>query len=221
MGDAAIRHPLLDDLGVAHGFGTRTSAAPEGLVRPRQVHGTAVAHSTLSRDAQDEEADAIVTRVPARAVGILTADCVPILLCAEDGRGVAAIHAGWRGLAAGVIEEGVAALRSKAGAAGRLFAVVGPHVGPCCYEVDAPVLDAMTQRFMRHEIETASTETRKGHARIDLGRLSRDALMRSGVAPSDCAQIARACTACDADRFHSYRRGGAAAGRLVHFIISR
>ncbi len=221
MGDAVLRHRLLDDLGVAHGFGTRSSVAPEGLVRPRQVHGTAVVRSTSSQDAHDRQADAIVTSVSGQAVGIVTADCVPLLLCGEDGRGVGAIHAGWRGLAAGVIEEGVAALRDEVGATTRLFAVVGPHIGPCCYEVDTPVLDAMTQRFMRHEIEASCVETRKGHARIDLGRLSMNALVRSGVAPPDCRQLEDACTACDPDRFHSYRRDGLAAGRLVHFIISR
>jgi len=221
MPGEGLRHPLLDALGIEHAFGTRGAWLPSDLVRPQQVHGMQVVLSTGDETGHDAQGDAIATAVAGRAIGIATADCVPILVATETGRAVAAIHAGWRGLAAGVIEAGVEALRSLAGSSQRLVAAVGPHIGLCCYEVDRPVLDAMTQRFTREEVAAACVETRQGHARIDLGQLSALALERSGIGAAERGQLEGACTACDAVRFDSYRRDGAAAGRLVHFVISR
>src|SRR5262245_7368384 len=129
-----IEHPLLRACGVRHGFGTRGDEPPAGLLRPRQVHGAAVAR------AQDcpggVEADAVVAATAGPPIGVVTADCVPILAASADGRAVAAIHAGWRGLAAGVIGAGIDALRRAAPRAA-LRAVIGPHIGLCCYEIDA------------------------------------------------------------------------------------
>ncbi len=221
MRSGYLRHSLLDDLAIEHGFGTRDSVVPGELVRPKQVHGAEVVRSTAQHAGDQREADAIATRVTDRSVGVLTADCVPILVAAHDGRGVAAIHAGWRGLAAGVVEAGVAALRELCEPEARLVAAIGPRIGVCCYEVDRPVLDAMTQRFTNAEIERACVETRPGHARVDLAALCQLALQHSGIAPADHAALDEACTACDAERFHSYRRDAEAAGRLAHFITSR
>ena len=93
MSPAPLRHPLLTRIGVEHGFGVRGSEAPPGLVRPRQVHGRAVAIARPGASAQPAEADAIATDAPGTAVGIVTADCVPILLAADSGSAVAAVHA--------------------------------------------------------------------------------------------------------------------------------
>ena len=139
--DDALRHELLP---VEHGFGVRGMPPPRDVVRPAQVHGIDVAR-VRDGGAEPAEADAIIAVRPGRCVGVVTADCVPLLVASEDGAAVAAIHAGWRGLAAGVIERGIAALREHTGRA--LFAVIGPHIGPCCYEVDAPVVDALRSRF--------------------------------------------------------------------------
>jgi copper oxidase (laccase) domain-containing protein len=132
---------------------------------------------------------------------------------------VAAIHAGWRGLAAGVIGAGVAALRAEAGAHARLVAVIGPHIGACCYEVDEPVLGALAPVF-GGRLAPQLAATRPGHARLDLGGLAREALLAAGVPADALGALPRACTRCDAERFHSHRRDGAAAGRLHHFIAA-
>ena len=151
-----LRHPLLVQAGVEHGFGTRASAAaaPPLLARARQVHGTGVAIADATGAVDPEVADVVVCGEPRVAAAIVTADCVPILACTDDGRWVAAIHAGWRGLAEGVIEAGLLALRSKALQRAappsdpcRVRAVVGPHIGACCYEVDAAVLEPLRARF--------------------------------------------------------------------------
>lgn len=222
---APLEHPLLAALGVRHGFGVRAARYPEALRRPRQVHGVAVATGVACAGEQVPEADAVVTSEPALPIAVATADCVPVLLAAAGGRTVAAIHAGWRGLARGVIEAGVAAAcdeqpaTARAIAAAAIVAVVGPHIGPCCYEVDAPVLDAMADRFTP-QLADATEPTRPGHARLDLGKLAHAALLASGLREERIGRVA-GCTACEPERFHSYRRDGARAGRLLHFIAAR
>lgn len=210
-----LRSALLVEHGIAHGFGTRDAVAPEQLVRPTQVHGCVVAHVEGARSVP-AEADAIVAE-SAQPVGVVTADCVPILVASEDGRGAVAIHGGWRGLAAGVVEAGVAALRARVGEA-PLLAAIGPHVGPCCYEVDEPVLAALERNDP--ELRPLSTRaSRPGHVWLDLQVPSRRALARAGVTRIDVEPAE--CTACGAERFYSVRRDGADTGRLVHWVQPR
>lgn len=133
--------------------------------------------------------------VAATGVGVtvLAADCIPVVLGAPGA--VAAIHAGWRGLAAGVLEQGVAAL-SEVGGAGEIVAVVGPCAGGCCYEVGEEV--------------HASFRDEHRHGRlIDLRAIAHDRLLAAGVGE---VRDVEACTICD-ERFFSYRREGARAGR--------
>lgn len=206
-----LHDPVLAARGLAHGFGTRASPEP-ALCRPRQVHGALAVFSDGA--AELGEADAVLTDTPGVRVGVTTADCVPILVAA--GSAVGAIHAGWRGLASGVIENALAALAARAHG-GRVAAAIGPCIGGCCYEVDAPVLEPLRARYGA-ALDAASVPTRAGHARLDLGALVETALARAGVAAVALGVAARLCTRCDAARFHSFRRDGAAAGRLVHWI---
>ena len=212
-----ISHPLLSAAGVAHGFGTRQASEVQGLVRPRQVHGVAVARVGPGGELDLEEADAVLSRGPGPAVGIVTADCVPILAALGSGRAVVAIHAGWRGLAAGVVAAGIAALRAQGQSEERVVAAVGPRIGRCCYEVDAPVMDPLRARF-GSAVGAASEASRAGHWRLDLGQLVATDLRRSGVEPENLGVLHDVCTACGTDRFESFRRDGAAAGRLLHYI---
>ena len=185
-------------------------------MRPRQVHGRQVARIAVEGD-EPGEADAVVTGAPGVAVGIATADCVPILLAADAGRVVAAVHAGWRGLALGVVAAGLEALREEAGRETAIVGAIGPHIGPCCYEVDDPVTSALRERF-GPSVDGALRAGRPGHAQLDLARLVTRELEHGGMEPAALGRLADACTACDAARYHSYRRDGARAGRLVHWI---
>ncbi len=124
---------------------------------------------------------------------MLAADCLPIALCSE--RAVAAVHAGWRGLAAGVVEEGVRALR-ELDASTPAVAVLGPCAGACCYEVGP-------------EVHAAFARAEPGRARIDLRAIAHERLRGAGV--TEILDLA-ACTICD-ERFFSHRREGARAGR--------
>jgi YfiH family protein len=216
----ALRHPLLDAARVEHGFGVRGLAPPPGLRRPQQVHGARVVLAADCAGAQAPSADAVVSALPGVPVGVVTADCVPILVATEAGDAVAAIHAGWRGLACGVIAAAIEALRAEAGGAQGLVAAIGPHIGACCYEVDEPVLEALAPAF-GGELGAALRPARPGHAWLDLGLLARTALLRAGLSPGALGLLPRACTRCDSVRFHSYRREGAAAGRLHHYIAAR
>jgi YfiH family protein len=215
----SLRHPLLDAIGVEHGFGLRDAVEPIGLLRPKQVHGREVVSAAACRVEPAPSADAVVSHEPGVKIGVATADCVPILCASASGEWVAAIHAGWRGLAQGVVASSLDALR-RLDADAVWTAAIGPHIGVCCYEVDEPVLDAL-----RHElgdaVDRSSVATRPGHRRVDLGALTAHALEASGVTHTRIGRLPSCCTRCDAQRFHSYRRDGAHAGRLLHHIAAR
>ena len=212
-----LRHALLDDCSVAHGFGERGDHPPVGLLRPRQVHGARVVTGSACRTATPPEADAVVSDATTGPIAVVTADCVPILMATRSGGAVAAVHAGWRGLAAGVVEAGVDALRRVRDEP--IVAVVGPHIGPCCYEVDTPVFEALGIRH-GERLHDAVRPTRPGHADLDLGLLALSALAAAGIGLERLGRVEPCCTRCHASRFHSYRRDGPRAGRLVHRIAA-
>jgi len=213
-----LTHPLLDACGVEHGFGLRDSTLPPDLLRPRQVHGSDVASVIADRRLEPEEADAVVSKRPGVGVAIVTADCVPVLAATSCGSAVAAIHAGWRGLAAGVVERGLLRLR-EAAPGQAISAVIGPRIGPCCYEVDAPVLTALDNRFGAG-LAPAIAPARAGHQWLDLARLVEIDLRSAGVLPERSAVLPHACTSCNPALYHSHRRDGGQAGRMVHHIAA-
>ena len=170
-------------------------------VRGRQVHGDAVIELNGSADGVpnhlDVEADCLVTAAPGVAPTVITADCLPIVIAAP--RAVAAVHAGWRGLDAGVIAKAVARLRELSG--GVLNAAIGPGAGACCYEVG----DDLHRRFKAH-----CQDFRHGR-NLDLKAIARVQLMEAGVARIHDAGI---CTICaDPGLAFSYRREGPETGR--------
>ncbi len=214
-----LRHHLLSDVGVDHGFGLRGLVEPPGVRCPRQVHGVAVATAQQCALEPPPDADAVVSEQIGVRIAVVTADCVPILLAGESGSAVAAVHAGWRGIARGVIGAGVSALRMRVARPERITAVIGPHIGPCCYEVDEPVVGALAGRFP-NVLPDASRKTRPGHVLLDLGLLADAALAAEGIEPGQIGSLPAVCTACNPERFHSYRRDGAQAGRQIHFIAA-
>lgn len=205
-----LRSRLLDELGIEHGFGTRASfdATPKDVVYGKQVHGTALLRVPAAPG--PHEADALWTDAPGRAVGVYTADCVPILIAHESGRFVAAVHAGWRGSAARMAALAVRGLVAATGARpSELRAAIGPHIGPCCYEVDAPVIRAIP------ELSVFRPAARPEHALLDLFALNRLQLVGAGV-PAAAIERVGGCTGCDTVRYASYRREKSSA-RMLHF----
>jgi len=173
------------------------------LARGHQVHGSVVRHVTVEADDAGDAGEADGQATALRGVGamVLTADCLPVALgIGSHPPAVAMLHAGWRGLAAGVLGEGVLALREVAGGEDEIVAVIGPGAGFCCYEVGPEVHAAFTGP---HGV--ASPPARN----IDLKAIARERLQAAGVAE---VQDVAVCTICD-ERFFSYRREGAHAGR--------
>jgi YfiH family protein len=161
----------------------------------RQVHGVAVA----IEPADDEpEADAAVTRTPGMVLAILTADCLPVVLAARDGSEVAVAHAGWRGLAGGVLEATLAAMTTPPA---DVMAWLGPAAGPDAYEIGREVFDAFVPGDPR--AESAFAATRPGHWRVDLYALARQRLLAAGL---DSVRGGGLCTISDKGRFFSHRR---------------
>lgn len=181
-------------------------AAPVWL---RQVHGTGVVELPLSATAEAPCADAAFTRHAGVVCAVLTADCLPVLLCDRGGSVVAAAHAGWRGLLAGVLESTVAAMRCPAG---QLLAYLGPAIGPRAFEVGAEVRAAFVGQ--RAEADEAFQALHSGKWLADLYLLARRRLSDAGV---DAVFGGGYCTFRDPDRFFSYRRDPA-AGRMASLI---
>lgn len=213
-GDGYLRHPALP---VDHGFGTRGAREPERWLRPLQVHGNAVATVVSSEDGALGEADAVVSTALGRVVGVVTADCVPIFV-AQPGA-VAAIHAGWRGLANGVIASALATMDRVAGPSAHRVAVVGPHICARHYEVDAPVRDAL-RPHCGAALDAALLATRAGHWYLDLLALTRAALRGGGLGAHQILALNGGCTYGDPRRFASLRRDGPGGERLYHWIAA-
>lgn len=176
----------------------------------RQVHGTRVLDDADWAEAGAEpEADAAITRKPGVLLAVRTADCLPILLAADDGSAIAAVHAGWRGLAAGIVETAVDRLDIDPA---RLVAWIGPAAGPAAYEVDAMVREAFVSRDA--EAATAFRDSRPGHWWCDLPALARRRLAALGI---ERVSGGDRCTISEADTFYSWRRS-ADAGRMATLV---
>ncbi len=212
MSDGFLRHAAL---GVDHGFGTRGAPEPPACLRPRQVHGNAVVTVDATTRSALGDADAVVSTTAGHVLGVVTADCVPILV-AQPGA-AAAIHAGWRGLACGVIGAALEALDRAAGPSPQRVAVVGPHICAQHYEVDTPVRGALAPEF-GSALDAALAPTQPGHWTLDLGALAHTALRRGGLEPERVVTLSDSCTFADPRRFASRRRDGPGGDRLVHWI---
>ncbi len=171
------------------------------------MHGTRCIDA--ARAASGAEADAAFTRSPGVVCAVLTADCLPLLLCDAAGTVVAAAHAGWRGLAAGVIEATVAAMEVPGE---RLLAWLGPAIGPQQFEVGGEVRDT----FCAHDPQAARAFVARPNGKwlCDIYLLARQRLAGLGICRIGSADF---CTVRDAQQFFSYRRDGA-TGRMASLI---
>jgi len=169
-----------------------------------QVHGTDIREVTdgpssgrfLQPGAEPfPKSDGLVTSSRGRALTLLTADCLPVAIAAADGSRLALLHAGWRGIEAGVIEAGMAAVGGEA------VAAIGPGAGPCCYAVGEDVAGPLTRRFGKDVVRDG---------RADLWLCAERALRTSGV---EQVAVAGECTICTEDRYFSHRRDHGVTGR--------
>lgn len=199
-----LTSPLLESVPwIEHGFGTRYAPlSQDGMASLRQIH------SSLSLVADRPEGcvgegDALLTAEPGVTVSVRTADCFPVLLVDLHHHAVAAVHAGWRGTAEGVVVETLRRMRAEFGTkAVDISAAVGPGIGACCYQVGQEV----AWRFSL------------AHAgRVDLAAENLRQLTTEGV-PRESISLAGVCTFCDPARFYSWRRDREGAGRMISYI---
>lgn len=226
--------------GAEHFFGTRLSAVPvtpgrasaheaglQGhratvILSVKQVHGTdalVVDRPVEAGESFEGGWDALVTDQPGLMVTVRTADCVPVLLHDPKRRVVAAIHAGWRGAVAGIVPKTVALLVSRFGATVKdLRMAIGPSAGPCCYEVDEPVLTRLRDVFSEWPSVVSPVDTQKAH--LDLRAFVRRQAMAEGLDAERVATV-DACTICRPEVFYSYRREGVVKATMVSGIALR
>lgn len=176
----------------------------------RQVHAATVAH-VREGDVGRADAvpipgtDALVCDIPGVLCGVLAADCAPVLLAAPDGYAV--VHVGWRGLVSGVVDEAMGVLLGVCGRdASEVTALIGPHIGPCCFEVGEEVAEGLAVIAG----DAVSRGRRRPH--VDLGRVIEVRLAASGVLD---VVAPFGCTRCERGRWYSHRRGDSARHALV------
>jgi polyphenol oxidase len=202
---------------LARSFGTSV----DKLITVTQVHGTDLLlldqPNAEYSHFQKLECDGIITDQSDIMIGVCVADCVPVLLLDPVRRVVAALHAGWKGTAGGIVRKGIESMVNLFdGKPGDILAAIGPAIGPCCYEVDEPVAEA----FRREGFDFESIAAREGAAkwRLDLTEANRLQLLRAGIEERNL-HISKHCVSCAKDLFFSYRRDGGETGRQMGFIM--
>lgn len=223
--------PLRAIPGLSHAFTLRGSDPHAVLDRDfgpsfplrtlNQVHGAEVIRIAADAPPFDPrcppEGDALVSDRAGLALGVWVADCLPILICDPRTRALAAVHAGWRGTASGVLPETIRALRESYGVrASDVRIAIGPAIGPCCFEVGRDVVDALTTS----DPGAAAFVYRGASHRIDLREANRAQALTAGVS-SEHIHVTPLCTMCRPDLFESYRRSGGGAARMAGMIAWR
>lgn len=185
--------------GIEHGFGTRNTLdwPEEPVAMVKQIHSCDV----LAVDSEGiaGEGDALISRTPGLWIAVKSADCLPLLLVDVARRQVAAIHAGWRGVAGGIIARTIERLNSQAG---DLRVAIGPGIGACCFEVGPEV----AERFGKND-RTCVDLTQECVEQLQAAGLEREAI-----------SISAHCTRCNEADFHSFRRDKESAGRMYSAI---
>lgn len=218
-------------------FAASVGYAPAGLYETRQVHGAdvhVVASGSDPAIARQVGADALlapggVPRPDAAgpegaqalpiAVGVRTADCMPLLVADPVGGTVAAVHAGWRGVAGGIVAAAFRGLQEHGALPERLLVALFPHIRACCFEVGPEVVPQLVGD-LPEPVRVRALLPRSPRPHVDLSVVVTEQLLALGVRAEHIDDVA-GCTRCDAERFFSYRRDGSASGRHVTAIVPR
>ncbi|MCI8916857.1 MAG: peptidoglycan editing factor PgeF [Oscillospiraceae bacterium] len=193
------------------------------LAMTNQIHGGAVRTVTtadLKADPYDKvtyEADGLMTDLPGVALVIYSADCIPILFYDPERRVIAAVHAGWRGTAAGIATAAVARMKDVYGCRPEnILAAIGPGIGPDCFETHEDVPNAMTAALSTAVLQHIKIKE-NGKFSVDLKGVNAMRLEQAGLDPAHIA-VSQVCTACDQERFWSHRRQGTSRGSMAAAI---
>ena len=199
---------------IARAFGI----SPDRLVTVNQVHGEAIAlvNNRNYQDMRSVQADAVITDLPGTAIGVETADCVPLLLFDPITPAVGAVHAGWRSTVQKIVQKSVQKMQNAFGSdPARMIAAIGPAIGPECYEVDEPVMGPIRRNFpFWQKIAIPRGNDKWG---LDLAQLNRMELVEAGLAEQNIHSLGM-CTSCRKDLFYSFRAEGR-TGRMLSAIM--
>lgn len=195
------------------------------MVAGQQVHGKKVSiveESGRGRGAEGDgdafpEADALVTGVPGILLSSYYADCVPVMILDPVKRAAGLVHAGWKGTAMRIASAAIEAMRDAFGTdPGRCLAAVAPSIGPCCYEVDRPLIDSFIDRGF--DPGPFLKATGRGGWRLDLRGANRATLLKAGVKAENIV-VADLCTSCSRELFFSYRGQSGRCGRMASLMV--
>jgi len=209
-----------------HAVAAAFGIVPDKLITVTQVHGDAVVlvddqgvvGGRINGNPRTVEADAIITSAPGVAIGVETADCVPVLLLDPEIPAVAAIHAGWRSSVRKIVDRTVTRMNAEFGCRPqRMLAAIGPAIGPECYEVDEPVMGPVREAFSYWE--EIATPRRKGRWGLDLVKANARELLKMGLMEENVHALGL-CTSCRKDLFYSFRAEGR-TGRMLSMIMIR
>ncbi|MGE5345373.1 MAG: polyphenol oxidase family protein [Acidithiobacillales bacterium] len=210
---------------LAHDLAAALGAASSRIALTRQVHGRDVlvvdAAANPSRSGIVGTGDALITREAGILLGIQSADCVPILLADAAGPWIAAVHAGWRGTAARILDALLGRLELEGVPPSHLAVAFGPRISRDRYEVGPEVVTELSRAYGDLAVPFCALRPgREDRAWLDIAAFNRALLVRRGVPPERILDAAL-CTASRADLFPSYRRDGKGAGRIVTGIVRR
>jgi polyphenol oxidase len=199
------------------------AVSPEQFLTVRQVHGDGILvikePDFRIPEGKLPEYDGIITNQTGIAVGIKTADCVPVLIVDRIKRIVGVVHAGWRGTALKIAAKAVMRFREDfLSATEDMIAAIGPSIGPCCYQVDAQVVRAMGPDGGTDSYFRACKED--GRWMLDLPSLNRRHLLEAGLNPENI-EMSGLCTSCLPDLFYSHRGESGKTGRQLNFLMLR
>ena len=180
----------------------------ETLAFGHQIHSSIV--NVVETVGYAGEGDGLITRTAEVVLTVQVADCVPLFIHSRDSCTLGLFHAGWRGVIAGIVEEGILNMVNQFNAApNQLEAMLGPSIGPCCYEIREDVSTYFPDLFLRKK--------NREHSFLDLPGFVKEKLMSAGISVDNIYMDGR-CTFCSEQHFHSFRRDGAAAGRIICFL---
>jgi YfiH family protein len=202
-----LSSPLLSQFEwLEHGFGTRLDTiAQDRMASIQQVHSATVLVAPGPAGCAGI-GDSLICNQPGTVLSVRTADCFPVLIADSRTHAVAAVHAGWRGTAAEILIQTLHAMREKLGTDPQdVFAVIGPGIGACCYQVGE---------------EVALKFGRKKAGHLDLAAVNRRQLLMAGLSGEKIDAVG-SCTYCDAENFYSFRRDKEQAGRMISYIGAR
>ena len=184
-----------------------TGFNPNSLLNPKQTHSTNVV--LWEKPGSVMDTDGIFTSNPKLVCSIQVADCMPVYFAHKNKPFFGLVHAGWRGLVHGILLQSAKCIKENEKALSDFDILIGPSIQNCCFEVSDDVIDQFDSRFVEKK--------KDGKYRIDLQKMALSQLVKSGF-QSEKITILNECTFCNEHKYHSYRRNGNKAGRMIGLL---